>query len=357
MRVASVQFFLIEYMKIFLDKLKEYIEKGLISDNVHPEDPNIHVFNYTKRAQYEKAWDDVTVQCRGLIVNIKTGEVIAHPFPKFFNYGEKEVQLPVEAPIITDKLDGSLGILYVLNKQPWISTRGSFVSDQALWATDWYRKNVGYLPDEDKTELFEIIFPENRIVVKYDFSGLVHLATIRTRDGLQIPSTHFPEPVRRVKVFPATDLDALAKLDTPNSEGFVIFYPNANLRMKIKFPEYVRLHKIITGLSVKGVWEALRDGSDMKDYFENVPDEFSQWLMKTLESLKGQYSIIEVDAQEEFRKMLEELPVAHRKEYAEKIKQFKYPGLGFALLDKKDIAPIIWKMVRPVGEKAFKDEN
>src|SRR3989304_2634754 len=73
----------------------------------------------------------------------------------------------------------SLGILYWLNDKPWITTRGSFTSDQALWATDWFRKNINCdnLP-KDLTLLFEIIFDMNRIVVKYDFEGLVFLAAI-----------------------------------------------------------------------------------------------------------------------------------------------------------------------------------
>jgi len=125
------------------DEIKPYIEKKLVSEQVHPEDPDIRIFNYTQTVQFSKAWDDVTRQCRGLILNVKTGEVLARPFPKFFNYGE-HIQnawtIPDEVPIISEKLDGSLGILYSLNGKSWIATRGSFMSDQAIWATEWWRK-------------------------------------------------------------------------------------------------------------------------------------------------------------------------------------------------------------------------
>ncbi len=117
------------------NEILPYIEKGLISENRHPEDNDVAILNYTQEQQFSGVWDDITRQCRGLIMNVRTGDIIARPFPKFFNYQEhvaKGWPIPNETPIISEKLDGSLGILYELNGEPWIATRGSFVSDQAL---------------------------------------------------------------------------------------------------------------------------------------------------------------------------------------------------------------------------------
>lgn len=103
------------------EQILPYIEKKLISEQSHPEDPDVRIFNYTQVCQYEKAWDDVTRNCRGLIMNVKTGEVLARPFPKFFNYQEHLANgwpIPDGEPVITEKMDGSLGILYVLNDKP-----------------------------------------------------------------------------------------------------------------------------------------------------------------------------------------------------------------------------------------------
>lgn len=232
-------------------KIKEYIEKGLITEQRHPEDENIAVFNYSQKTQFERAWDQVTMNCRGLIVNIATGEIIARPFPKFFNYGEhieKNMPIPNEEPYVYDKMDGSLGILYKLNGKVWIATRGSFTSEQAVWATEWWRQKMMMVPTEGFTHLFEIVYPENRIVVNYDFSGLVHLATIENSTGRTIPHV-WPEPVRELREYPFTTFEALAMHDKPNREGFVLYFPASDVRMKIKFPEYVRLHKLITGVS------------------------------------------------------------------------------------------------------------
>src|SRR3990170_2874481 len=169
-----------------LDKIKQYVEQGLISENIHPEDENVRIYNYTPEVQFDRKWDDVTMMCRGLILNIGTREILARPFEKFFNIQEHlevfKKDLPDEEPNITEKIDGSLGIAYFLNNKWWITTRGSFTSDQALWATNWFRRNINCdnLP-KDLTLLFEIIFDMNRIVVKYDFEGLVFLAAIDTK--------------------------------------------------------------------------------------------------------------------------------------------------------------------------------
>jgi hypothetical protein len=49
--------------------------------------------------------------------------------------------------VVTDKLDGSLGILYPTPDGHAIATRGAFVSEQALHATElWLDRYAGWLP-------------------------------------------------------------------------------------------------------------------------------------------------------------------------------------------------------------------
>lgn len=353
------------------EEIKPYIEKKLVSEGKHPEDENVRIFNYTQTCQFSQAWDDVTRQCRGLIMNVATGEVLARPFPKFFNYQEhvqKGWLLPSGRTIISEKLDGSLGILYTLNGTERIATRGSFVSDQAVWATKWWQENVAkpLVTVPNRTHLFEIIYPENRIVVSYDYSGLVHLCSLENETGEQYEEKWF-EPIRTARLIEATNLEELAAMDEPNSEGFVVYYPSDNTRMKIKFPEYVRLHKIVTGISEIGIWEFLRDGKYMNELLEKVPDEFFKWVEDVKDRLQSAFDGIEVRSKEEFERVLDNFrepgdtmeilrtDTHARGHVARKIQEImKYPGIGFAMLDGKDYSPQIWKMVRPHGAKSFK---
>lgn len=360
-------------------EIKPYIDEGLISMCPHPEDEKICIFNYTQVCQFAGKWDDITRQCRGLIMNIETGEVLARPFPKFFNYQEhvaKGWEIPSETPVVTEKLDGSLGILYALNGKPWIATRGSFVSDQAKWATDWWRKNVNAMPEPFVTHLFEIIYPENRIVVNYDFSGLVWLGALSNDNGKRyMVSSSWWDKIRCVNYHHQLwdSLDQLASMDVPNAEGFVCYFPEANVRIKMKFPEYVRLHKIITGVSEIGIWEMLRDGKSLDELIEKVPDEFFKWVKETAEKLEGQFEAIRKEVLYDFEDMIawsgghkvyeanmEDLNVEETRERRKPIAKFfstkKYPSLLFAMFDGKDDAELIWRMIRPHGQKVFKTD-
>ena len=346
------------------DDIKPYIEKKLVSEQAHPEDPAVRIFNYTQTCQFAQAWDDVTRQCRGLIMNVETGEIIARPFPKFFNYGEhvsKGWAIPTSRPEIYTKLDGSLGILYALNGKPWIATRGSFTSDQAIWATNWWRDHIAMLPEKGETHLFEIIYPENRIVVAYDFSGLVHLATIDNTTGRTI-HRQWGGDVRLPVRYDGRLVDELEKFDEPNSEGFVLFYPEENVRMKVKLPEYVRLHKLITGVNEIAIWEHLRDGIPLQELIDKVPDEFMKWVDEVSHRLVDQYNEIAHQAVKDLEDIEVELYSliadgnAERKDWALAIQKKKNPGILFAMHDDKAWQPIIWKMVRPHGASAFKTD-
>jgi RNA ligase len=74
-------------------------------------------------------------------------------------------------------MDGSLGILYKVDGKPYLATRGSFVSDQAVAGTAMLHERYGDYEFEDGfTYLFEIIYPENRIVI--DYKGMSDLSCV-----------------------------------------------------------------------------------------------------------------------------------------------------------------------------------
>jgi len=120
------------------DKIRsEYLKEGLITERKHP-DFDLYIYNYTATVQYGRLWDDVTMLCRGLIID-GAGNIVARPFPKFFNLEEHRQEgmpaVPNESFDVFEKMDGSLGIAYVTPDGYWsIATRGSFTSPQAIRA-------------------------------------------------------------------------------------------------------------------------------------------------------------------------------------------------------------------------------
>jgi RNA ligase len=304
--------------------------------------------------QYEAKWDEITLACRGLILNGR-GNIVARPFEKFFNYEEFESgKIPDEEFEVYEKMDGSLGILYWLENEPQIASRGSFMSEQAIWATDFLHKNhtsAFSKLNKNYTYLFEIIYPENRIVVDYEGKNdLVLLGIIENQTGKDLPlETDLGFSV--VKSYAGLKTyNALKKYDKDNFEGFVLKY-SSGLRVKIKLEEYIRLHKILTNLSTLDIWECLAQDKSFDDFLNNVPDEFYVWVKTVKADLEKQYQDIETQCKSVFKEFTD------RKEAAAYNLEQKYPMILFKMMDKKKYDYVIWKLIKPKFSKAFSNQK
>lgn len=322
--------------KELLEKIRDYEQRGLVRTQQHPDYPELSIFNYTQTCQFEKAWDDVTKACRGLVLNTDTGEIIAKPWPKFFNLQEHKT-IPSGKPFVKNKMDGSLGIVFWYDDRWHICTRGSFTSDQAVWAKrhiDGQEFLRGY------THLFEIIYPENRIVVDYgDFEGLVYLESLDF-EGKPSDVVEWDYVAGSLGQLGVDDLPV-----EPNAEGYVLYWPESDTRMKLKFDEYVRLHKVMTEYSIKRLWEVLSEGQDMEKFLEGVPDEFYDRVEQDKEVLTDLFNSYYMRAGA-ICSLVEALPT--RKEQAKRIMELDgdCAPLVFKLLDGKPIQDLVWKKVK-----------
>lgn len=341
--------------------LHRAINEGYVRQQVHPSLP-LAILNYTAQAQWERAWNDVTRQCRGLIYNLETDEVVARPWPKFFNWGElvdtvasEQVrQFDLDEPVrVFDKMDGSLGIAYTWGPDTYIATRGSFTSSQALVAnTILAAKYPSWQPKPGLTYLFEIIYPENRIVVDYaGMEDLVLLDILETDTGEQaydLAWYDWPGPYVD-KLDGNTLREALALEPRPNAEGIVIRFEDDTM-LKVKQEDYVELHRIVTGLSERTVWEHLMAGRPIGELLEPLPDEFHTWVLKVEGELRAKFKSILYEAQDNFQDIqgrLNHNGDFTRKEFAAEAVRYENPFLLFLMLDGKPLDEKIWKMLRP----------
>lgn len=331
--------------KMDIKKLNELISQGYVMFQKH-KNAELYIYNYTNACQYAKNWNEITMMCRGLILDDK-GNIISRPFSKFFNIEEQKdiPNLPFE---VFEKLDGSLGILYWLNDKPYISTRGAFESEQALKGTEILYKKYNHIFNnlkKDRTYLFEIIYPKNKIVIDYNFEDIILLAIIDNQTGFDLPLEDIGFQI--VKKYDFKDLATLKSLNLTNKEGFVVKFAN-HLRVKVKFEEYLRLHNILTNTSTLTIWENLKENKSLDEIINASPDEFYDWIKKTIKELTDQYSLIEEECKANF-KMFDT-----KKECAEYYKTKKYPNILFSMMMGKDYSKNIWKLIRPEFSKPFK---
>ncbi|MEP7218332.1 MAG: RNA ligase [Bacteroidota bacterium] len=343
---------------INLDELRRHIESGHITDRKHP-DADLYIYNYTAKTQYDRVWNQITLVCRGLILD-SDGTIVARPFGKFFNLSDHPAEtIPNEPFEVFEKFDGSLGILYFIGDEPAIATRGAFASPQAIRGTEILRREIAKtlstdqreaLRDPEVTHLFEIVYPENRIVVDYGGEEkLVHLATIDKRTGLDVPIRDLGFP-RAPMLQWGDDLHNLAGNGTENAEGYVVRF-RSGLRVKVKLAEYLRLHKLLTGISEKKIWEHLRDELGVEPLLERVPDEFNTWVREIVERLQRDYAAIESEALADFKTF------PTRKETAEYILTRPHPKVLFSILTGKDYRRAIWNLIEPKFTRPFKGAN
>jgi RNA ligase len=352
---------------------------GYVREVFHPSEP-LNLLNYTDRAMTKpELFEQMPAlnHTRGLIYNRDNGTIAARPFPKFWNYGQPQAaKIPLDASVVvTDKVDGSLGIMYYMpTKERWaIATRGSFTSDQAVHATEvlWNRYPY-FAPTDDDTILFEIVYPENRIVLDYGHEDdLFLLGSVELDRGFivapDIAARYHGWEGPRAKTMTYTTLaEALAAEPRPNAEGMVVRRPTLDRDelVKIKQEDYLELHRIVFGLSTRSIWSALRNGKSQAAILEPLPDEFHGWVLdviyelwtlgvcKRYKDLKEQFQntmsyafqggLVGLDEDEGYY-----VDRDRRGALARLFQESDDAWAMFALLDGKDIMDRLWRDAEP----------
>ena len=270
---------------------------------IHSVHKGYSVINYVFSA--DETFDTaIARECRGLKF-APDGTLIARPFHKFFNLGEKRP--PQDEPwgtghVILDKLDGSMIHPAIVDGEMVFMTRMGR-SDQAQHAWSKAGPEIKALSAEmieaGYTPIFEFTSPDNRIVVAYDAPELTLLAIRHMRTGSYMPHKDVEQKgtehgVAVVGSFGIVEdvakfwADARALEDV---EGYVIAFENGH-RIKIKADAYVLRHKALTGLAheknllawiakdaVDDVLPLLSpDAADfVKGYQSQIMDAVSRW--------------------------------------------------------------------------------
>lgn len=284
-------------LKISFDELIMGIEAersaGFIS---RKENGDLVLYNYNQSCTYRRHWTPSTLIARGLVVVPKEKKIVALPFPKFFNYGElgsPSLNVNLDGSLLTEKLDGSLGIIFFYHE--WhVVTRGSFDSSQSKWAHAWLKRN-GILTKliPGVTYLTEIIYEENRIVVSYDFERVTLLGAYSEHGEEILGLAELNSGLDIVELHKVASLDELNRicLNLPSTrEGFVLRQPNGE-RIKFKGAAYCAAHKAKVGCTPQTVWQMMRDCENLSLFREILPEEFYEDFDRMVKDLENALNV------------------------------------------------------------------
>ena len=304
----------------------------IVKDNFNGK--NLVMFKYN---QIESDMSLPIVQeCRGLILDFDTNEIVSFPFKKFFNAGEvNAAEIDWSSCWVGEKIDGSITkVVKIGDKLLW-STNGvpnafnapiaeqigctakSFgdlmliglknAFDEYLkkaldnhWCIDkWFDSPEEWfksLLQEGYTYIFELTSPFSKVVVQFHDTKLNFLGC---RNNETFEETYFTDHSLKnyfntLKVFPLTSLDECKKATEtmgPDQEGFVVCDKNFN-RVKVKSILYVSLaHMRNNGvLSYERGIEIVR-GNELDEVLNYFP-EFKEHLLQIKEKYDKFYNDI-----------------------------------------------------------------
>ncbi|MFE6104862.1 RNA ligase [Streptomyces laurentii] len=384
-------------------ELAAAVTAGHVIRKTHPTLP-LSLYTYSRTCQYEGVWNRVTTRCRGLVADDRTGRIVALPLPKFFNVSEHALgrpyapALPDEPFEVYEKVDGSLGVVFHYEGRWLAATRGSFVSTQAAWAQHRLDAADTTALVPGVTYLAEILHPANRIVVDYgERRDLVLLAAFGA-DGAEVPlaeaargwqpvgsvvTVHLPLPLDELlKLTESSTLPDGRPATGTDAEGFVLRF-GSGLRAKAKIAEYVRLHRILTGVTARDIWRGhgiqrfagteartlaqglglapaeldgirARGGRPLDDLLEQVPDEFDAWVRSVIDGLETEFTAREHAIDEAYATVVH--LAGDRAAFARAAAALPDRRLRAALflrLDGRRTDLAVWRELRPEVADAF----
>ena len=407
-------------------RLSDLIERKYITRRKHPTLP-LSILNYSASCQFENYWPLEVCLCRGLIVDDQNN-IVSRPMMKFFNLGQESTiitesgvdeNVMVDAEFITRmaqeskkpltitrKMDGWAGILYEYNGQWGVSSRGSFDSPGAIFATQKFQKFVKYGAVEfipkGWTLFFEIISKELRIVIPYEWEGLCLLTAVNNETGeemsyeqlhelwvtlnsysktIDAEGTKIPgKPWCRIVEKFDIDLETAKNDKSMDEEGYVVSINRplmTPVKAKIKLAEYLRLHKILCNVTPQMIWGAKVYPTDqwlgVNSWMDRktkeiqttlpVPSEFAQWVRQWDRGLTNSFHKYLVEAMEAEKALYvrETEPVfspfkndMERKRWLTSDKNYSR-SIADAAINLRcnrivEAYEILWKLVRPHGK-------
>ena len=267
-------------------------------------------------------------ECRGILFNSTTGEIISRPFEKFFNLEEKEetklsnISL-LDDHIIEEKVDGSMIRVFMLDENDKLrfgTKRGETDISKAaeLYAHNTYDNNFFYwlfnIVNNGMTPIFEWVSKDSRVVIDYDIDQLVLLAVRDNKTGQYVDNLIDLEVPGSISIVDKMSFGNQSLPDIINyvknfvgQEGVVLYFPDNGKRIKIKSDWYINIHRIKEQivqdrhliltvlnnqlddvLSILPEYDRNRINQKVDSFWKNVQLK-SKWLEQQLEYVIGYY--------------------------------------------------------------------
>ena len=323
------------------------------------------IFNYERDADFS---NPIVQESRGIImdmgpisiykdVDFNNWKIVAFPFRKFGNFNESYAdKITWETAQIQEKVDGSIIKLFWFNSKWNWATNSCISAEDATTPTgrsfmDVIKsadnfKEINYdILSKHKTYIFELVSPENKVVIEYPVAHLYHIGTRSNLTGVEFNTDI---GIQKPKVYDITDPNLNKVLEVANklngngiceNEGFVVCDSDFN-RVKIKNSQYLLLHHSLTNnfLPKREAIETIVYNDEEKiaaiqmNPILNVQFKFYDWQFTKF--------LYELDIYIKSSRSLYQSLQQSRKDFALKIKNDKFNSFGFISIDNPNLNTI-----------------
>lgn len=295
--------------------------------------------------------DPLLLECRGVKFDPK-GRIIARPFHKFFNLGEKQQEHEIDwsqRHWIAEKLDGSMihpvmlaaDALYLMTRKG--NTDVAQQAERKFMHTSNYPRFCFEMLEKGYTPIFEYTSPNNRIVIPYTEHRLTLLALRETIEGgywwpedMRIAADKYGIPCAATTCGDATTtLTELAEVRKAfDVAGSVIRFADGHM-LKVKADDYLMKHRAIDDLASKKKVLAVVLADAVDDVLP-ILNEIDRAALLEFRDQVNQEITHNVRQTEAF---LERFSGEGRKEYAAAVQEHvnsPFQSVAFAAYDGKD---------------------
>ncbi len=279
------------------DLAQEFAIKANISEEL-----GIVCLNYSQIASPMD--NPICQQCRGLILELGTWNLVSRSFDKFFNYGEPNAaDIDWTTARVQDKLDGSLISIYHWHGKWRVASRGvadasgnvgnnnlSFCELVLLTVNEMCGSWQSFTNFLNRTVCysFELTSPDNRIICNYPERVLTYLSSWVVETGEERYAgapCDMPVP-RSFRASTIEGLIDLAKcLDPFDNEGFVVVDSRFR-RIKVKSPLYVAASHLIAGLTTTKQHVELVLSGTADDVIPAIPDHLRKEVIAAQSNIR-----------------------------------------------------------------------
>jgi len=330
--------------------------------------------------------DPIVMECRSLILQLKSWDIISMAFHRFFNYGEApEITEKIDFSTATaqEKVDGSIVSVFYHNKRWLMSTRGSIEGQGKVGFNEITFKGLfDKILGKEKEDFYNLLKPsyiyifeltslENKVVKVYEDRAL-YLLGVRDKnhDFKELNMTEFSsyiainlladkiKCIKEPQIYMFSDFEDLLilhKIMNASDEGFVVVNYNQMvdgnfMRVKIKNPAYVALAhmKESGGASLRCLLQLIIL-NEVDEFLIHFP-EFSEICEKVQEKYEDYIDKIKKDII-----LIPDIDELSQKDYAIKVKNMTNSSFMFMLKAKKvkDLDDYFIQQIKQKGVKVI----